>query len=154
MLTAERLRELLSYNPETGEFTWRVGQRAGKVAGSIKGRWGYILVKIDQRTYRTHRVAWLYVTGSWPVDQIDHINGVRNDNRFSNLREATHAQNSCNRAARQRELPRGVYRGDRPGTYKAKINKIFLGSFATPEEAHAAYAKAALEHHGEFARMT
>jgi hypothetical protein len=51
-------------------------------------------------------------------------------------------------------LPRGVYRGDRPGTYKAKINKIFLGSFATPEEAHAAYAKAALEHHGEFARMT
>jgi hypothetical protein len=160
MLTAERLRELLHYDPETGVFTWvarprsgpsRVGQRAGGAE-----RDGYVRLKVDGGRYSAHRLAWLYVTGAWPVAEVDHINGVRGDNRFSNLREATIWQNKANQK-RHSDNAAG-FKGVVWSAYgwKAQIarggRQIYLGLFKTPEEAHAAYIGAAQVIDGEFAR--
>lgn len=106
----DRLRELLDYNPETGAFVWKVlssGRRfelrnkkyAGRIAG-CRHVSGYIEIRIDGVTYKAHRLAWLYMTGGWPRNEIDHANLCRSDNRWVNLREATHAQNQANRPAR------------------------------------------------------
>src|ERR1700719_1662744 len=95
----DRLRELLSYDPETGVFRWLVRKRqnvkAGDVAGSFDGC-GYCKISIDRRAYKAHRLAWLYMTGEWPPAEIDHINMNRADNRFANLRLATRHQNMAN----------------------------------------------------------
>ena len=98
-VTAERLRELLTYNPETGAFRHRIirrGVTCGSVAGSDNGR-GYLRISVDGIGYRAHRLAWLYVYGVWPADQLDHINGDQSDNRIVNLREASPDQNQQNR---------------------------------------------------------
>lgn len=98
-LTAESLRELLHYDPQTGIFTWRVTRgnlKACSRAGSMKED-GYIRVCIGERRYHAHRLAWLYVTGDWPVEEIDHINRNKADNRFTNLRPATRSTNEQNR---------------------------------------------------------
>lgn len=97
-LTAERLREVLSYDPDTGVFVWKISTsqlRAGAIA-SRKTNKGYIRIKIDRQTYAGHRLAWFYVHGRWPVGQPDHRNGIRDDNRIANLREATNADNCQN----------------------------------------------------------
>ena len=97
-LTVERLRELLSYDPATGKFLWRVGRqcmRAGAVAGATEVQ-GYRVIKIDGKIYKAHRLAWLYVTGEWPPEEIDHKNTDPQDNVWSNLRLATHSQNQAN----------------------------------------------------------
>lgn len=98
-LTAERARELLSYDPDSGIFLWRVSPskpvRSGSVAGYCTTN-GYRRIRVDKRPYRAHRIAWLIVNGAWPPDQIDHINGRRDDNRICNLRLATHQDNNRN----------------------------------------------------------
>ena len=105
-----------------------------------------------------HRLAWLYMTGKWPVAQIDHINMVKNDNRWSNLREATKAQNKANSPGRSTCGFKGVYVVKKRGTikYRAQLRSAGklhdLGYYRTPEEANAAYAVAAERMHGEFAR--
>lgn len=158
-LTADRLRELLTYDSETGVFRWRVRRSiktpAGAVAGSLRAK-GYLSVKIDFRTYYAHRLAWLYMTGAWPADQTDHINRVRSDNRWINLREATNSGNACNSAqSKESGLPRGVYRKRKYGRFQAQIskNKVWhnLGLHDTAEEAAEAYKRAATQLHGEFA---
>ena len=101
-LTAEYLRELLSYNPETGEFVWRVscrGTKAGDIAGT-SGSQGRRHIIIGYARYKAHRLAWLYVYGKWPEKLIDHINGVRSDNRIENLRAATKSINKINESLR------------------------------------------------------
>lgn len=101
MLTQERLRELLDYDPETGVFTWRVSRRGAKkgcVAGSLSH--GYIHIRVDEKPYRAHRLAWLYMHGYFPENQIDHINRVRDDNRIINLREVSIQCNARNRGVR------------------------------------------------------
>lgn len=94
MLTQSRLKELLHYDPDIGVFTWLVaacgGGSAGDVAGSPNVK-GHLSVSIDGKSYRSHRLAWLYMTGGFPVDRLVRVNGVKIDNRFSNLREAANA---------------------------------------------------------------
>lgn len=164
-LTADRLRDVLRYSPETGLFHWRVmcsaRRPAEMLAGDKKKDSGYVLIGVDCVRYRAHRLAWLYMTGQWPALQVDHIDGDRSNNRWVNLREATQRQNSAN--MRRRDSNRcgvkgvSIYRGDSGYvSYRANIclhNKThYLGCFQTAEEAQAAYAEAAREHFGEFAR--
>jgi hypothetical protein len=160
MVTAERLRELLDCDPETGVLTWRVSRRGRVKPGQVAGKshhTGYHVIRVDGRQYPAHRLVWLHVTGAWPAAEVDHINGVRNDNRFSNLRDATSSQNGCN--ARLYRNNKSGLKGailNRPGRWIAQIQKggrkIYLGVFDTPEEAHAAYCAAAERLHGDFAR--
>lgn len=158
----ELVRELLDYDQETGVLTWRAPRgrsvKPGDVAGCLDVE-GYLRVQINKALYKAHRVAWLHATGNDPLDsQIDHIDGNRANNRFANLRKATNAQNQCNRKPRTEGLSgyKGVtWKKDR-GRWQARItvdSKVYyLGYFDTPELAHMAYAKAAAELHGEFAR--
>jgi len=104
-LTAQRLREILSYDPQTGVFHWRmrVGRSrttAGDVAGHLSPH-GYWLIKIDQVKWPAHRLAYLYMTGEHPQAQIDHRNKNRQDNRWDNLRPATSKQNHENRVVHE-----------------------------------------------------
>jgi hypothetical protein len=161
-ITPERLRELLDYDPETGEFTWRVtrnhnarhGQRAGSTHG--KGYWG---IAIDGRKYQAHRLAFLHIFGKWPDGDLDHANGVRTDNRIANLRLATRSQNAANRRCSRRNISsgfKGVHFEPQTGQYRARIGKHgksqHLGLFRTAADAHAAYCAAAREVHGAFWR--
>ena len=167
LLDADTARRLLSYNPKTGEFTWRVrdpvsrGAKifntrfAGKKAGKILPD-GYKYLSLYGKSFSAHRVAWLIMTGGWPDGFLDHINGERYDNKWINLRPASKTQNSANskRPITNTTGFKGVCVDK--GRFKANIrengNKKHLGCFDTPEEAHEAYCKAAEDIHGEFAR--
>lgn len=150
-LTAERLRELFSYDPETGNFTRLVtsGLRSkkGTIAGCIDLT-GYVRYSIDYGRYHGHRLVWLYVHGSWPKDQIDHINGIRHDNRLCNLRECTSAQNAQNMPVRSDNTSGfvGAHYFSANNNWQAGIRvngkKYHIGVFKTAEEAHAAYVEA------------
>jgi hypothetical protein len=140
-LTQQRLRELLSYDPDTGNFIGLVtrGKRStGRIAGGPDPE-GYIQIRIDYVTYRAHRLVWLYVYGRWPVGQIDHRNGVTSDNRLSNLREATPAQNSQNRKRCSTNTSgfTGVHWHARKRRWGARIGTKTLGYFRSAEEANA-----------------
>ena len=97
MITQERLQELLHYNPGSGEFTRRVSRgnsKVGSVAGYIGE--GYIVIGVDDEYYSAHRLAFLYMEGEFPPDQVDHINTVRSDNRWCNIRRCTAKENNNN----------------------------------------------------------
>jgi len=99
-ITPEQLKKLLQYDPETGLFTWLAsnnGVQIGDVAG-YKTTDGYITIRVNYKLYLAHRLVWLYMTGEWPENQIDHENHAKDDNRFNNLCEATHQQNQMNRS--------------------------------------------------------
>lgn len=155
-LTAERLRELLSYDPETGLFRRKVALcnsvKVGEIAGGDDGQ-GYIKIRVDGKLYKAHRLAWLYVNGVWPEDELDHINGLRPDNRIANLREATHAENGQNRAIPRNSTSKhhGVGRDRRSGKWRARIKsrgvEVTLGYFENIEDAVAARANAKAEMH-------
>lgn len=158
LLTAERLRNLISYDSETGIFNWNStgkGRRKDRCAGSSDGK-GYLEICIDYQSYRAHRLAWLYVHGEWPEQQIDHINGNKKDNRISNLRTATNAQNAYNTKIRSNNTSgyKGVTLFKPTGKYAAKLRipgKIInLGYFDTAKEAAEEYSKASKKYHGEF----
>ena len=155
ILTQDRLRELLHYDPETGLLTWRndAGARgrikAGTTAGSV-GHHGHVVVNIGGSYYYGHRLAYLHMTGEWPSHKIDHKNGVRHDNRWDNLRNVSQQVNTQNRRGPPRGkksgLPMGVSIDRRDGAYRADITTDgrtrSLGRYKTPEEAHAAYLEA------------
>jgi hypothetical protein len=155
MLTAERLRELLHYDPETGVFTWRVtsgkannGAPAGWI-GSSDGVRQVVLIGISHRNYKAHRLAWLHTYGAWPVGVIDHINGDPLDNRISNLRDTSQQVNSQNQRRARSDSKSGLlgaYWDERDRCWKSHIKADgrlkWLGRFDTPEEAHAAYLAA------------
>jgi hypothetical protein len=159
-LTQERLRELLHYDPDTGQFTWRrsVGpMKAGSRAGK-RHHIGYIRIAIERRTYMAHRLAWLYIHGVWPQGITDHINRDRADNRIANLREATYTLNMANTPIQKHNVSgfKGVvFRKDRK-KWKASIRAngryYYIGLFDTPEAAHDAYFAAAKRLFGDFAR--
>lgn len=152
LIDSDILRSQLSYNPETGIFT-RIN---GAIAGSISDS-GYIRIQIGHKLYQAHRLAWQYMTGENPVNQIDHIDGDRVNNKFSNLREASARQNNYNAVSTSRvhNLPRGVSLASPSGRFRAQIfigvKTKHLGTFDTPEEAGEFYQLAADLLHGEFA---
>lgn len=150
--TIERLHELLTYDPETGLFRWRVsvGQRArpGSLAGT-KNRKSYCGIKIDRRIYPAHRIAWAFCFGVWPTGEIDHINGDRNDNRIANLRDvpkAVNVQNQRFASSNNKSRFLGVSKVANHKAWYARIHangrSIYLGSFNTPEQAHECYLEA------------
>lgn len=156
MLTAERVRDTLNYDPETGALSWkiRMGSRAmpGKPITCLDSH-GYIVLRLDRRLYRAHRIAWLHATGAHPEHDIDHINGQRSDNRLSNLRDVPRSinlQNSNATVTKARAGLCGAVFDRRSGKYLPSIvangKRVLLGTHKTPESAHLAYmaAKAAL----------
>lgn len=157
-LTAERARELLDYDPEMGSLRWRItrGSRSGALAGT-RTLDGYTQVEIDCRLYRAHRVIWLMQTGKWPKHLIDHRNGMRADNRWKNLREATPLQNARNRRPGKDNSSGTVGVSfiaslQRWEAYIGLNNRcISLGRFADKDEAISARREAEQCHFGEFA---
>lgn len=160
-LTQDILKELLQYDPSTGDFVWRkdhgVNAKAGALAGVISPV-GYRQIGIGSKTYLGHRLAFLYMTGAFPPETVDHANGVRSDNRFENLRAATQSENIANRGPNRNNKVglKGVSRfGNR---YRAQITAnrkhMYLGLFDTAEEAHEAYCAASAKHFGGFARSS
>jgi hypothetical protein len=150
-------RALLAYDPETGAITNLTQRRpqapVGSVAGYIED--GYRRIKIDGRTYSAHRLAWWFVYGSWPAYEIDHRNGIRDDNRIANLREAVppllNQQNIRSPRSDNTSGFLGVRWHQQSGKWRAEIRigraKRHLGLFSTPEAAHNAYLAAKREHH-------
>lgn len=174
--SASRLRKLLDYSPETGVFVWKKrsarefqpsgrfsaegicaqwnGQFEGKIAGSVMSN-GYVHISIDNHPYKAHRLAIIYCHGECDAETIDHINGIKTDNRLSNLRIASFGENHSNKSA-QKNNKLGI-KGVRlyKGKYVAQINKdgrrYYLGSFDTVDEAIKAHRKAAEQLQGKFA---
>jgi hypothetical protein len=164
VLTAARVRELLLYNPDTGVFTWRVRQgrvHAGEVAGTAREHYcGHRrIIQVDRKVYHASRLAWLWMTGDWPSLQIDHVNLDGLDNRWSNLREATQAQNQANRRRVSTNTSgfKGVSWNNFHRRWHAQTSTngrhVYLGHYDTPEAAHAAYAHFAETKFGAFARV-
>ncbi|CAB4167461.1 HNH nuclease [uncultured Caudovirales phage] len=159
-MTPERLREVLSYNPWTGEFRWRVQLSPRGCVGNVAGRLtdqSFIKITIDGRGYLAHRLAWLYMKRQWPARLINHKNRNRSDNRWPNLREATSSQIQAHAKPRRR-MSRGVdwVRKDRLFRSRIKVagRAICLGYFRTEEQASRAYRAAARGAFGEFAAST
>ena len=149
-LTAERLRELLHYDPETGLFTWleeRHGVIKGAIAGTVFGH-RYTKISIFGKRYYAHRLVWLYFYGRLPYSCVDHINGNGHDNKIANLREATHAENGQNMKVRVNNTTglTGASFHNQTGKWRSQITvnrkNIYLGLFASAELAHAEYLAA------------
>lgn len=151
-LSVHKLKTILHYDPLSGIF-----YRNGKVAGHLS-KTGYMVIKIAQRGYFAHRLAWLHMTGKWPEYDIDHVNLIKNDNRWINLREATRSQNCGNQRVRRNNFSglKGAYRHPtaRWISHITANGKLYnLGSFATAEAAHAAYVAKSTELFGDFSRV-
>lgn len=146
-INASDLRLLLDYDPATGVFTRRVSRRSFK-AGSLAGCHdsdGYIVITIYNRLYKAHRLAWLWMTGEWPHESIDHRNGIRDDNRWCNIRQATKSENCHNIAISSRNTSGyiGVAFHKSSGRWRALIGlngkQVQIGSYDTAHEAYSAY---------------
>lgn len=165
MLTQTRLRELLEYDPETGVFRWRKSSRrgwTGREAGCLKygkGSGDYVLIRIEGETLRASRLAWLYMTGAWPDQDVDHANLNRSDNRWSNLRLATRSQNMANGSLRSNNTSgyRGVTWDAAHSKWRAQVRlghrNYYCGLFDTPEAAALARDAKAATLHGAFVRF-
>jgi len=155
-MNIDRLKELLIYDPDTGIFTRRVSvsnRQAGEVAGYISN--GYVIIAIDGRNHYAHRLAWAYMTGEWPTIDIDHWDRDKSNNRFKNLRHAGSSMNHGNSVMPITNTSgvKGVCpSGSLTKPWKAQIQRRYLGSFATVEEAKACYDEAARELYKEFYR--
>lgn len=156
-LTAERLRELFNYDPETGVFKRRIAtgrhgcNMAGTVAGCLKSH-GYIALRIEGTECYAHRLAWLYIHDKWPSHEIDHINGNKSDNRLTNLRDIIPRNNKENiRAAtvgnKSGFLGVSPYRGRWQASICIGGKQHWLGIFSSPESAYAVYLAVKREFH-------
>lgn len=147
----EDLKTVLDYEPATGVFRWLVPRgrvSAGASAGTLRGD-GYRAIRINRVTHLAHRLAWLMTTGLWPKGEIDHINGVRADNRWLNLRDVSRDVNQQNQKRAQVTNGAGllgVSRADAVRGFRARIffegEEHHLGTYPTAQEAHAAYLEA------------
>lgn len=158
------IADCVSYDPETGEFTWKVNRgtnaMAGKRAGSVwrrKGDARYVIA-FNGRGYQGNRVAWLIMTGEWPAAKVDHGDCDSLNNRWGNLRLATTSQNAANARRRKDNTTghKGVTYRSLTRKFVARIQhdhkRIWLGHFSSLEEAREAYERAAKDLHGEFGR--
>lgn len=155
---ADYVRSVMSYDPETGVFT-RVERtsnfiRAGEAAGGPHNQ-GYVRISVGGNRYLAHRLAWLYMTGEWPKEEIDHINGDRSDNRWANLRRANSMQNNRNRHDYHSRKGTCFHKPNGKWNARLKVKGKYrsLGYFKTCEEAHEAYVRAARAVYGEFASI-
>lgn len=151
LITQERLKELFHYDPDTGFFTrltshnrWKKGQPPG-----YKNTCGHLEAGIDGNYYGLHRLAFLYMNGVWPNHEIDHIDGVKDNNKWANLREATRSMNMQNLVGARRDNKcgkLGVCWHKAAKAWVAQISisgkKIHLGVFSDIDEAHRAYIEA------------
>lgn len=158
-ITQAELKKLLHYDPETGIFTRRI-RRSNRPAGVVVGSWdmmGYLTIWCLGKSHKSHRLAWLYMTGSWPERHIDHINGVPHDNRWCNLRQAEVCENMWNAriASTNTSGIKGVCWDRLRQKWKARFRVngrvCNVGRFETREEAADAVRKAREKHHGLFA---
>ena len=163
MLTQEELKQILEYDPTTGDFIWKISPAKNVKIGDTAGttvKNGYCNIKINRFTYKAHRLAWLYMYREFPDGLIDHINGVADDNRIVNLRVVSNADNSKNQKIRKTNT--SGYKGVSWSKTKLKwqaqcctdYKAVHLGYFDTPKEASEAYNNYAREHHKEFYRDT
>lgn len=165
-LTPREASQWFRYEPETGRLYWNKSPKystikPGDEAGSSHNK-GYRSVCVGGRREMAHRVAFLLYYGEWPREEIDHINGIRSDNRLENLREATKSENLRNmrRKITNKSGFKGVYKVEYKGNVKWRAairvsgKTVSLGRFNTPEEAHAVYSESARKHFGEFARAS
>lgn len=167
-LTAGQLRTALDYNPVNGLFTWRNridrtnrwnSRYAGRFAGTMASSHGYMQISIDGCLHLAHRLAYLHMTGEWPGNQIDHVDGNRSNNRWLNLRSANQSENNANQTIRSDNSSgyKGVYWHAGGRKWKAQIvsghKHHHIGYYDTAEEAAEARSKAAEILHGEFARL-
>jgi len=153
VITQSRLKELLHYNPDTGVFTWRTkrqGIREGDVAGSI-GHKGYWVIKVDQKLYKAHRLAFIYMGEELPP-QMDHVNHVRTDNRWANLARSSQAENMKNQRVYSNSPSghHGVCKTEGGKKWIARIDvdkkRIYLGVFNKKEDAILARRAAEIEY--------
>lgn len=160
-LSMETLKHRLLYNPETGVFTRNclmAGSSIGSVCGTLKPS-GYVIVRVDGRLYRAHRLAWFYQYGEWPDGDVDHINRNRSDNRIANLRQSNRSENLCNSSIRSDNTSgvKGVHFNRINKTYTVKVQKsgaIFEKHGVKTLEGAASVAKCArLSMHGAFVNI-
>ncbi len=148
------LKTVLRYNKDTGIFYWLINTnhiREGDIAGYLTNDTGYIIIGFEKKHYSAHRLAWLYCYGYTPKG-IDHINGIRHDNRICNLREASASENNQN-ISKFKKSNKCKFLGVRKvnNRYRSVLTlnskKIHIGYFNTPEEAHEAYLEKKRELH-------
>lgn len=162
-LTQARLKSVLDYHRDTGEFWW-IAKPHPKMNDDVFDRpaglvitGGYRRIRLDGEVYLAHRLAWFFVCGWWPPEDVDHVNGERDDNRIDNLRLASRSQNRANaqKPWRIQKYPKGVTSWGTTAKFAMQISfkgqRYTEGPFDTPDEAHAAYCRKAEELHGEFA---
>jgi hypothetical protein len=150
-----KLMERLAYEPKSGHFRWRIAPSnqhpAGSLAGSMNSK-GYAVIRTLGALHLAHRLAWLFVHGAWPSGHIDHINGVRSDNRLENLRDVSRSVNLQNQRHARSDNKAGLLgvKRARKG-FEARISAdgqyLHLGTFDTPAAAHAAYLAAKRQLH-------
>jgi len=159
MIDQFSLRKRLSYNPETGLWTWvwcppPNQRRTGTVAGNTRSD-GYVLLRLDGVLYYSHRLAWFYMTGQWPTQEIDHVDRDPNNNCWSNLREASSSDNKCNSQMNSRNSSgfRGVGWMPQVGKWQVHVNGMYCGRFDDLEEAIAFRDSFAQELQGNFVSL-
>lgn len=164
-LTIERLRECLEYIPDEGRFIYKIKLNRKTVVGSDAGWVGFTgkngykrpthQIGIDKHKYYCHRLAWFYMTGEWPSEEIDHIDGNTLNNTWANLRKASRQENSYNRQRDKnciRKYPKWVRPNGKGFSASVKLlgKHKYLGTYSTPEEAHEVAKEFAQKLHGDF----
>lgn len=159
-ITAKELRARVTYDPKTGEF-WTKPRKIGSVNYFGKTREPAVTLDLKGkdgrwRHYYAHILAWLWMTGEWAPDEVDHKNTNPIDNRWTNLRKATHKENNQNKDFRKPNKLKlvGAFFHKASGLWRADIQHRTIGYFKTEQEAHEAYKRAAIEIYGEFAHTS